>query len=730
MKVSIVMPVYNTEKYLGECLESFIHQTEQDIEIICIDDASTDGSLEILKEYAERNERIKYITVPHAGAGAARNKGIDIAEGDYIYFFDSDDIACENLLSSALTRAEETDADIVVFHGYTFQNDDLNDKENKNGFNINTIKRSGLFDDVFSWRDFPNNIMSIINVVPWNKLYRTEFVKSLPFRFDEISSTNDIAFSALSAAAAERIAVVSDRLTYYRINRNDSITSTKKKNLKNIKYAVSSVVNSATTFSYYDEIKTAVMKFVVGNYCFAFENYCTDLTQKDSAEFYTYIHDLFNSDDFALLKAQDIDMFESNYIFRMFKSIQKYTTAEMTEITGREVIVSLTTIPSRVNTVHHVIEDMLNQTKRADRILLWLARDEFPDGKDGLPEVLLKHEAEGNIEIHFCENLYAHKKYYYSMLENPDSIIITVDDDLIYAKTMIEDLWRMYLCYPHCISTMRCHVITVDCVHKHIAPYDEWVKECKTDDAPSLQAFSTNGAGALYPPHLINEHVFDKDKFLEICRTADDIWLNAMCIANNIRTVSMNAKPGLKYIDETQDERLFDINVKEHQNDVQFQNVCEWLKELYGHDVIYDNICSVDEKDFLNNPRIVKLVQKKYNAKLHETRETIRRRDERVASLLDTNANLRSTNLELRHTIKDLKKRNKTLRVKNDVLRKRIKDLKIKLKQSRTIHGSIKNIIKRLTKKFKRKHRKKAEVKPSIIQEPEVPFIPTDMVSG
>ncbi len=667
MKVSVIIPVYNTQQYLADCLNSFLHQTENDIEIICINDTSDDDSLDILKKFAKKDKRIRYTTIPHAGAGAARNKGIEIAKGEYIYFFDSDDIASIKLLSSAVLRAEKTSADIVVFNGYTFQNDNIQDKKNKDGFNVNAVKRSGLFNNVFSWKDFPNDIMSIINVVPWNKLYKTEFVKKLPFRFNEISSTNDIAFSALSVAAAERIAVIPDRLTYYRINRNDSITSTKKKNLNNVKYAINSVIDTAKKFQYYNEIRGAVTKFVLNNYVFAFENYCTDLNEEDSKTFYSYIHDLFNGESFASLKARDIEMSETNCSFRLFKNIQKYTLTQMTEIINREIIVSLTSIPYRISTLYLVIDNLIEQTKKADKILIWLSNDEFPNGEKDLPGTLLKHKLEGNVEIHFCDNLYAHKKYYYTMLNNPDSVVIMVDDDLVYKSDMIAELWHLYLCYPECISTMRSHIITVDRVNKKISPYDEWIKECKTNNTPSMQAFSTNGAGALYPPHLLNEHVFDKDKLLQICKAADDIWLNAMAVANNVRTISTNTRSGLKYLDDTQEERLYNINVKGNQNDVQFEKVSNWLKEIYGYDIIYDNICSVEENEFLDTAKLINLVQNKY-------KEELRLKNKKINDL----------------------------KTKNKHLKKRIKKLKVRLKRSKTISGSIKNIINRLVEKIKK----------------------------
>ncbi len=241
--ISIVVPVYNCEKYLKECLESLCSQTYKNIEIICVDDGSTDSSVDLLKSIAEKDSRVKILSQKNAGAGAARNYGLSVAQGKYIYFFDADDIAINNLLQLAYNRAQETDADIVAFNGYTFTNDDISTKKIKPGYNKNVLGDSSC---VFSYQDYPENIMSIVNVVPWNKLIRTDFIKENNIRFEEISSTNDITFSAVCAATAKRIALVDKQLMYYRLGHSGTISSTKSKNLTNVVTAVESVISQVS----------------------------------------------------------------------------------------------------------------------------------------------------------------------------------------------------------------------------------------------------------------------------------------------------------------------------------------------------------------------------------------------------------------------------------------------------------------------------------------------------
>lgn len=113
-KVSVIIPVYNTEKYLRECLDSVVNQTLQDIEIICVDDESTDRSLEILREYQAKDKRITVLKQEKSNAGAARNLGLSIATGEYLSFLDSDDYYDLAMLEHMYACAKNRNADIVV----------------------------------------------------------------------------------------------------------------------------------------------------------------------------------------------------------------------------------------------------------------------------------------------------------------------------------------------------------------------------------------------------------------------------------------------------------------------------------------------------------------------------------------------------------------------------------------------------------------------------------------
>ena len=113
-----------------------------------------------------------------------------------------------------------------------------------------------------------------------------------------------------------------------------------------------------------------------------------------------------------------------------------------------EIIVSLSSFPKRINNVWITIETIMEQTKQPKKIILWLAEDLFPNKEADLPKNLLKLKKYG-LEIQFCEDLWPHKKYFFSMKKYPDDIIVTVDDDVLYPDNMLEQLWKIHQKYPH-----------------------------------------------------------------------------------------------------------------------------------------------------------------------------------------------------------------------------------------------------------------------------------------
>lgn len=216
MKVSVIVPVYNVAPYLAQCLDSLLRQTLNDIEIICVDDGSTDGSGRIMEEYAKKDRRIRAVHMENAGAGAARNKGMEWARGDYLHFCDPDDYVDCDILERLYTAVTKENADMSVCRWTRFDNATKVDEpafqftggvrkilNAGRTFVIPAEMREGLF------------IMA--GYGPVCKLFRRRFIEEKGLKFQEIRRTNDMFFVVSALANSNKVVLVDRSMYHYRI---------------------------------------------------------------------------------------------------------------------------------------------------------------------------------------------------------------------------------------------------------------------------------------------------------------------------------------------------------------------------------------------------------------------------------------------------------------------------------------------------------------------------------
>ena len=173
-KVSVIIPVYNAEKYLEECLDSLLRQTFTDMEIICVDDGSTDSSAEILKRFQEKDRRIRVLFQENQYAGIARNNGMKIAQGEYLLFLDADDFFEDTLLEKIYSQGKKMGADIVLFGAKQY-----NEKTGCVSPASWYLKKDAVPEEnPFSRKTQDTDIFAITTPAPWTKLFRKEFVDS------------------------------------------------------------------------------------------------------------------------------------------------------------------------------------------------------------------------------------------------------------------------------------------------------------------------------------------------------------------------------------------------------------------------------------------------------------------------------------------------------------------------------------------------------------------------
>ncbi len=257
---------------------------------------------------------------------------------------------------------------------------------------------------------------------------------------------------------------------------------------------------------------------------------------------------------------------------------EEYKTAF--DMVGKQVIVSLTSHPPRIKNIHKCIKTLLEQDLKPSQTILWLAREQFPNGERHLPGSLLDLKKRG-LEIRWCDDLGSHKKYFYTMQENPEAIVITVDDDAYYQPDTIRLLCESYLRYPHAVSALRAHSITLN-ENGKIRKYDNWIKEDQTLYLhPTYCGIGTGIGGILYPPHALDPEVFNKEKMLELCPNCDDIWLKVMSLANGYPTVLAEKNHETPLINEAQDCALYLANVYDNANDVCIMRAFEYYNEYF-----------------------------------------------------------------------------------------------------------------------------------------------------
>ena len=223
-RVSVIIPIYNASEYLKETLSSLVNQTLQDIEIICVNDGSTDNSMDILLDFQTRDPRIRILNQQNQGAGAARNLGMSIATGEYISFLDADDIFKKDMLEKAYRKAIQSRADICVFGSNRF--DQIANKTTRNDF---TMRKNMLpNEEVFRCADIEGNVFQVFMGWAWDKLYRRRFIQTHELKFQQLRTTNDMFFVFAAFLKANKVCTLDEVLITQRRGVSGSLSVTRE----------------------------------------------------------------------------------------------------------------------------------------------------------------------------------------------------------------------------------------------------------------------------------------------------------------------------------------------------------------------------------------------------------------------------------------------------------------------------------------------------------------------
>lgn len=284
--ISIIVPIYNAEKFIKKCVDSLLNQTKKELEFILINDGSTDKTHDILKTY--KDKRIKYYKNKNQGIGKTRNFGIEKATGKYIIFIDSDDYieptTCEELYNKAIKEK----ADVVVCDFFKVYDDGSIEDINLPSFKTSKLK------------DNPN-ILIDINLSPWNKIYSTKLIKDNNIRFAEGIKYEDVPFVSEALDRANKIAKLDKKLNYYVIHGN-SETTVRDKRIFDILKIVDMIRKYFKNKTYMNDIVDKLTVRIVTNY---------NIQQRQQKDIKVGME--FIDDAFAYLKKEVPDYKDNKY---------------------------------------------------------------------------------------------------------------------------------------------------------------------------------------------------------------------------------------------------------------------------------------------------------------------------------------------------------------------------------------------------------------------------------
>ena len=437
--VSVIMPVYNGETYLRQCLDSVVNQTLKEIEIICVDDGSSDRSVEILKEYAAKDERVMVLQQANAGAGAARNNGLSKASGKYLSFLDSDDFFETDMLEKAVEKIAADRADFVVFRCDHYLNDTNTFKKA-----AYTLKKQTLPPYMpFNFRQITDNVFKAFVGWAWDKVYDREFVMKHNLKFQEQRTSNDMLFVFSALVLAKRITCLDTVLAHQRRNNGESLSNTREKSWFCFYNALKALRDVLKEKGLYEELKKDFVNYAVH---FSLWNLNT-ITGECYEKLYTKLHEEWFEE--LEVTGHDEDYFYNKTEYKQLADILRYDFKEYN--TKLSVVIP---VYNAEKYIRQCLDSILTKQKIALEVI---CVDDC--STDGTPAVLKEYQDkyenvtvirnETNLYAGTCRNkgLMAAKGQYVHFLDSDDYVVdnayeklytLAKENDLDWVKTTSE----------------------------------------------------------------------------------------------------------------------------------------------------------------------------------------------------------------------------------------------------------------------------------------------------
>lgn len=373
--VSIIVPTYNLENYIGDCINSILNQSMKNFELILVDDCSCDRTKEIIKEYIDSEESTNIILLENdqnMGAGYSRNRGLDIARGKYLLFLDGDDLFEYNMLEILYNVCEKTKADIVIYNSYTFDNC-TNKMSTYNSALDMFIKKQ----ESFHLSDIKDYAFQYIRETAWDKMFRRELIVKNEIRFQCQNNANDQFFVQAGLLKAERIVKIPNHLLRYRTNRQNQLSTSGSIS----RYPLCIWNATKATLGYIDRLglyelyRKSFNIYVVTRLMFSLRK--VDLiTRRELLRFY-------QQKGFESLKLKNcsIEDFGVPYYFTLYKWLIQLESLEELEGTGRWILCNS----------GDKFEKLIEELKQEKKMVLWGA------GKNGV--IFLEKACNNKLDI-------------------------------------------------------------------------------------------------------------------------------------------------------------------------------------------------------------------------------------------------------------------------------------------------------------------------------------------
>ncbi len=551
-KVSVIIPCYNQGEYLDEAVQSVLKSDYENLEIVIVNDGSTDKISDTVTEYFSSNPKIKVIKIKNSGVCTARNVAVENATGEYILPLDADDKIYPEYIKKAVK---------------------ILDKNQKIGIVYCEAEFFGISDK--KWDLKPSTIKNMLvqnRIFPCAMFRKSDFEKVGGYNPKMESGCEDWdLWLSLMENGAETYQIPETLFSYRKYQNERTARALRFKNYLKIR---KNIIGFHTDLykKYWYQTVLPLMFMIVKNLGF---NIIEQLKY-----FKKFLRRIILKTIISLGGFPNIKRINKKKIQKEIDRFEEKGTDE-----NSDVIVTLTSIPSRMFDIHFTLYSLLNQSIKPKKVVLYLDKlstRELPDNVTNL--------IKNGLEIRYVEDLRSFTKLIPALEDFSENIIVTADDDIFYEKDWLKNLVETHKKFPNDIVVHKPMRITFD-EKGNPKPYQKWIKSAQ---GANFANFLMGVGGVLYPQNSLYKDVKDKTLFLRLCPHNDDVWFWAMAVMNGtkIRLAENNipvqtlVNP-MRELNLNTEPTLYKLN-RIYRTDLQFRNVWNYYKEirenLYGQE--------------------------------------------------------------------------------------------------------------------------------------------------